>query len=346
MRRAVLGVSLSLALLWSGHAVSQELPAWVKNTTFSGLVFGDAYWVSQNHAPAIDGADGFWIRRVFLTFDQKLSDQWSARLRLEANGKGDFQTSVDLEPFLKDAFIRYTGERHQATLGLQPTPTMEAAEKLWGYRAVEKTLLDLQRFGLTRDTGIAASGSFDAGKKFRYFAMLGNGTGTRDETNEGKRAYLALDLAPSSAWLFEVYGDFEDRPGATDRTTLQVLGGYQGARGRIAVQLAQQKRDLPAGGDETLDAASIFGAVKLTDQLQLLARYDKTFDPNADLARNPFIPLDGTAKANLVILGVDYKALKNLSFIPNIEYAFYEAAGHRPDPDDDLFVRLTFFWQW
>ena len=334
-----------VALLCSVPMAADELPAWVKNTTISALVFGDAYWVSEHHTPAIEGANGFQLRRVFLTFDHKLSDQWSARLRFEANGKGDFTSSVDLEPFVKDAFIRYTGGRHQATLGIQPTPTMEVAEKLWGYRSVEKTLLDLNRFGLTRDTGVAISGSFDAGKKVRYWAMFGNGSGTRDETNEGKRDYFALDLVPSEAWIFELYGDLDQRPGATDRTTLQVVGGYQGARGRFGLQFARQERELASGGDETIDAASVFGSIKLSDKLHLLARYDHTFDPNAEVARNVFIPFDGTSKVNLVVLGLDYKALKNLSLIPNVEYAFYEKAGAGPDPKDDLYVRLTFFWQ-
>ncbi len=322
---------------------AQELPDWLKKTTVSGLVFGDAYWVAGNHDESLEGENGFWLRRVFLTFDQKLSEHLSARLRFEANSVGNFNSSNQIEPFVKEAWVRWNGQRHSAVIGLQPVPTYEVVDRFWGYRPLEKTVLDLQRFGPTRDTGIGVQGKLDAGNHWRYHALVGNGTGAPDENDEGKKSYLALGWFPDDHWQFEVYGAFDNRDGDTNRTTYQVFGGYQGAWGRVGVVAARQKRE--AGRSElVLDVASIFAVSKLSDRMNLVVRYDKMFDPNPDAARIPFFTFDPTAKSNLAILGVDYKIEKALSLIPNVEYVFYDEANGRPAPDDDLFVRLTFFW--
>lgn len=326
------------------QAHSQELPEWLKKTTLSGLVFGDAYWVAGDHNETLEGENGFWIRRVFLTFDQRLSEHLSARLRFEANSVGDFVSSGQIEPFVKEAWVRWSGKSQNLILGLQPVPTYEVVDKAWGYRALEKTALDLQRFGPTRDAGIGASGRLDAANHWRYHALLGNGTGAPNENDEGKKAYLALGYFPSDQWQFEVYGAFDNRPGDTNRTTFQFFLGYQGSWGRVGALAGHQTRD--AGSTRTnLDVASIWGVRKLSDQLNLIVRFDKMFDPNPEAGRIPFFTFDPRAKSSLAIVGVDYKLEKSLSLIPNLEYVFYDEVSGSPALDDDLFVRLTFFWQ-
>ena len=324
---------------------AEELPAWLQKTTVSVLFFGDAYWVSEHHDAAADGASGMWLRRFFFTVDQKLSDTISARLRLEGNSQGNFSSSTDITPFLKDAYLRYTKGRQALTIGLSPTPTFDAVEKNWGYRSVEKTLLDLQRIAGTRDFGISLQGSFDEGKKVRYNAQIGNGAGTRDEVNEGKKASLAVGFYPDGGWVFELYGDVEDRPDSTDRTTYRLFGGIERTWGRVGVEAGRQSRDLAAGGSQDLEFASAWAVFKVSDAWSILLRADRMFDPNPEGNRIPYLPFATNAESTLVLLGADFRVAKGLSLIPNVEFVTYGRAKTGSDPDDDVLVRLTFAYQ-
>ena len=72
----------------------------------------------------------------------------SMRYPLEANDSG-FGGGSKMNPFVKHAYLKWkdgvgSGDLY---LGLSGTPTWAVAEGLWGYRAVEKTVLDLNKIG-------------------------------------------------------------------------------------------------------------------------------------------------------------------------------------------------------
>ena len=50
---------------------------------FSGLAFGDYYWVTDNHIEDIEGENGFWFRRIYFTVDKDLGESFDLRFRLE-----------------------------------------------------------------------------------------------------------------------------------------------------------------------------------------------------------------------------------------------------------------------
>ena len=60
----------------------------------TAYAFGDYYYM-QNHNPAYDGQHGFWLRRVYLTYDRDISDKFKARVRFEMNSIVGRAVSVD-----------------------------------------------------------------------------------------------------------------------------------------------------------------------------------------------------------------------------------------------------------
>ncbi len=309
--------------------------------TITGLVFGDYYWIAGHHNPDIEGRNGFWFRRIYLTLDQQFTKQLEVRLRFEMNSPGDFSSATKLEPFVKDAYLKYRFGHHAVYLGLSPTPTWDVIEKFWGYRPVEKTPLDLQKFGSSRDFGIALKGSLDRSKKWRYHLMIGNGSGVRGETNEGKIFLLSLGFYPDEHVFVEIYGDYDDRPGSSDRYTFQGFLGLKGSWGRVGLHYAHQTRQIEDGDDLQLDIASIFTVLKLSDNVYVFSRYDRVFDPNPDGAKIAYLPFDPTTRSNFIVAGVDFHVVENVRLIPNIEIVFYDQqAGERPDTD--VVPRLTF----
>jgi hypothetical protein len=192
---------------------------------FSAEVFGDVYWVAADHDSSIVDMNGLWFRRINLTYDYKMDDAFSARIRLEAMTPGDFKTKDHMLTFVKDAWIKWTTGNQNVLLGLSPTPTWSLVEDMWGLRAIEKVPAELQRLASSRDMGIAGLGYFDGGKKFGYHAMVANGNAQIGETDAKKKAYLGLRYRPTEAWGIRIYGDYEDRIDSGDRRTIHGFAG-------------------------------------------------------------------------------------------------------------------------
>ena len=322
--------------------IATTTPVWGQGA-FKGYMFGDAYYLASHDDggadDGIEGANGLWFRRIYLTFDWKFSKTWSARMRTEMNSPGDFTSKAKLEPVAKNAYVRWTKGNHHITLGLSGTPTWGVIDPFWGYRSVEKTLLDLQRLGSSSDMGVAFKGSLDQAKKLRYHLMLANGNSNSSETNKGKKVMLALGVFPSDAIVLEGYVDYDELPGENDRVTVQGFFGFQQEAGRIGVQYVFQNRDVEGGERVVLNGLSVFGVVKLSEKVHAFARYDAMLDPNPDAGKIPYLPFDPGFKSNMVLVGIDFVPQEQVHLMPNVEAVFYESDG----PAATILPRLTFY---
>ena len=126
---------LAAALIWAFAAPA----AAASPTVISFEFFPELYSVLGHHDPAIQGHNGFWFRRINITFDNALSSSLSFRFKLEMSSSGDFKTSSLLVPFVKDAFLNCRLKGQDIQVGIISTPTWENVESFWGYRALEKT---------------------------------------------------------------------------------------------------------------------------------------------------------------------------------------------------------------
>lgn len=322
---------------------SQDTPASDPGVRISGYLFGDYYWMAAHHDPSLEDRNGFWIRRTYLTLDKPLSPGFDMRLRLEMNSAGDFTSKSKLNPFIKDAYLRwkFTGN-HQAYLGMSPSATTNAVDRIWGYRSVEKSALDLQKWGSTRDLGVALRGNFDSDRKVRYHFMLGNGSGTGSETDAGKKVQLALSFHPTDTVTAEFYTDYEDRPLEAYRRTFQGFLAFQHDWGRLGLQYAHQTRN--GTPDLELDVFSVWGVWKFAPKASLFARYDRAFDPNPDGAGIAYLPFDPTAKSNFFLGGIDLEVSDDFNLMPNVEVIRYHKREDGTRPATDFVPRVTFFY--
>ena len=309
----------------------------------SGYMFSDFYWVAANHDTSLENRNGFWFRRIYFTYDQGLSKAFSTRLRMEMSSPGDFTTSGKIEPFVKDAYLEWKHEGHKVIFGLSPTPTWDVVEKIWGYRAVEKSPLDLQKFGSSRDFGIAVKGHLDADKRFAYHAMVANGSGTKSETNEEKKALGSFGFHPCSSVTLEFYADWEDR-GDPTRYTLQGFAAYRTDDYRAGVLYARQTETQTGHPDENREVLSLFGVARVSDRVNLLGRFDHNFDPaHAGIS---YLPFDPTAESsNLIVAGIDFEPAHDVHIMPNVETVIYGDVPGGTSPDTDVMPRLTFYYK-
>lgn len=332
---------LAITVLVASASRGEEKPPGIQVT---GYVFGDAYWIATDHDPALEGENGFWIRRGYLTFDHTLSERLAARLRFEVNSPGDFRTSQRLEPFVKDAYLGWKFSEHTLYMGISPSPTWDKLEEVYGYRQVEKTPLDLQRMGDARGFGLALRGILGGARKVDYHVMLDNGAGVASETNEGKKAMLSVGFRPAEAFYVQLYADHDNRPAQTDRGTYQVWGAWQRRTATVGLFYARQVRE-GGGPNLALDLASVFGWVKMGERATFLGRLDRMFDPNPEGDRIPYLPFDPSARSTFVLAGVDFALHPKVNVIPNVETVLYDAPNGGPDPDSDLAARITLFYR-
>ena len=332
---------MSLALNVFGQDKKEEK----SSGKFSGYMFGDYYYFIDNHKPDLKDQRGIWFRRIYFTYDYKINRSFSTRLRLEMSNEFNFEETKTMVPFVKDAWLKYKFSKQAFILGISPTPTFQILEKFWGYRSVEKTPLDLQKMASSRDFGLALKGQLDKSGKFKYHLMFSNGSSNKQEIDKGKSGLLSLAYFPTKEFVVEVYGDYADHDGNTDWYTLQAFLGYNSKTIRSGLMYADQTRQQGSDEDLKMRVASFFLVGAISEQVSLLARIDRNFDPNPKGEKISYVPFDKNSESTFFIIGGDWHPVKGVSFIPNVELVKYDENDNGLTPTTDVIARVTFFWK-
>lgn len=337
-------------LLIIGLSLSGASVAWGNKQKISGYFFGDYYYWSQFHHGGLEEQNGFQYRRVYFTYERDLSTEFSMRFRLEMNGKSfptTRQTTLKLGPFLKHGYLKWkpSGWRTNIYFGISGTPTWRNVEKVWGYRAIAKTTLDLHKMGSSADFGVALQGDIDASSRISYHLMISNGTGTRAEVDKNKKIAFSLAAKPAAGVTLEGYVDLENAADLGKWYILQGFLGYQQERFRLGIQLANQTRQQTDMDTLNILASSVFGAVQLLEKkVWAFARFDRLFDPNPNAKKIPYIPFDSTARSNMILVGLDWAPTEAVHIMPNLIFVFYDKPDNIDKPDETIMPRLTVFF--
>ena len=327
--------------------LSSSSALWGDEGRISGYFFGDYYYVLKSSDAAFEDRNGFQYRRVYFNYDKELSDAFSMRFRLEMNGQSfptARQTSSKIVPFLKNGYLRWKQPKWRTNiyLGISSNPTWQNVEKIWGYRSVAKTVLDLHKMGNGSDFGVALKGDVDKSKKVSYHLIFANGMSTNAEIDNNKKIAFSLAAKPVKGVIVEGYADLEN---AVDRGrwyTLQGFLGYQREQFRLGVQLANQTRQK---NDLNILVGSAFGAAQLLEKkVWAFARFDRLFDPNPFGKRVTYIPFDDTAAPNMILVGLDWAPIEAFHIMPNLVFVFYDEPDNGAKPDATIMPRLTAFF--
>jgi len=332
----------------------------------SGLMYADYFYNIERDTgiaaipnKALSGSkdfNGFQFRRIYFTYDHSITEKFNTRFRLEADQEAN-TSNGKIGVFVKDAYISWNDifKGSNLFIGIHPTPAFEVSESVWGYRSLEKTIMDLRGIVSSRDLGITLKGKIDNGGILNYSLMFGNGSGNIPETDKYKRYYALVHIKPANNFHVSLYGDLRARPnvnysGGADvysfsnhYITTAFFAGYKNesilSGGVEAVffkkqnQLAETVTSTAVKVDD-LDAVgiSLFGSVPISRQLTALARWDY-FDPNFKS------DYKGDSR-NYLIAGIDYSPDKKVSIIPNVLIETYEDSGN--NSDISITARVTF----
>lgn len=313
---------------------------------FSAYIFGDYYYIIKSNTASQEKLNGFWIRRVYLTYDSDISDKIKARARLEMSSDGKFGSSaITITPYVKDAYVTYQFlPLHSLTLGIQESLTWSNIEKFYGYRHLEKTAFDLYKNRSSRDFGLSLKGSFDKNKKFNYGLMFGNNSGEKEEIDKYKEISGRLTFNPNANIMLEVSGDYVKISAVKKSSLLQAFAGYQSDWGRVGLNYGFETIKETGKDDVKFKVFSGFAVGKFSKSVEAILRYDIAGDPQIN-GNDRFFLIQKGFKTNVLITGIGWNIHPKFQIMPNFKLVSYKENASGVKPKDFSQFNVTFYYQ-
>jgi hypothetical protein len=355
----------AIILLFSTNLLlSQEV---VNKGRISGYMFGDYFYnaardtgISSLSNVANGGKkdlNGFQFRRIYFTYDYDISETFTTRFRLEADQVANTKNDK-IGVFVKDAYLKWNNifKGSDLIFGISPTPAFEISEGIWGNRFLEKTIMDLRGIVPSRDLAIALKGKFDNDGIFKYWLMIGNGSGNSPETDKYKRFYGHIQYTPIKQFTATLYVDLKARPNINDPAstsnppatianndlTYALFLGYSEKNAyTLGLEgfLNTRQNEIISGTDtkdKTGMGLSAFASYNFSKELAVVGRYDY-YDPNTD----------SNAKGDLrnwFIFSLNYKPNEKVTISPNVIIETYESLPSGRSINASITPRITFFY--
>ncbi len=312
--------------------------------SFGDLIYkaqGDTLdWGKTEYAGVEKQTVGANLRRLFLGYDYKITDHFTAKVLVEGAAKtttpdGRFSLAIitgylewnDVLPFIPNS---------SAKIGLIPTPLLPFPEKSWGYRSVEKEALDLRGLGKVVDQGASLSGDFNNHKSAGFTLMVSNGTGNKP----GIDKYLEYQGALyKKFWknqiTLEIMGDYTRKNGDLRQAFLRGFFSVERPAWTFGAELAKVYVQEPVSGavtDVNPFAVSVFFSNRLPvlgDNWRSFFRYD-FYNP---VTRYDAEGIYGSPaqhyNEHTFWVGLHYKLKDRINIMPNIIVNHYEGKNDR-----------------
>ncbi len=308
-----------------------------------GQTFVDYSYAAQTADATQKGTNAFEFRRIYLGYDQDISEQFTARVLIQANDE-DTAKSGAMDFSAQEVYLEWKNlvPLSSTYFGLSATPSIALAEKIWGYRSLEKVILDRHGLVAIDDMGAGVKGKFVSDGSIGYALMVGNGEGVKLENDKLKKFYGEFYFAPVKSGVVELYSDYENGPDAQSKLTGKALLGYQvpsvsaGVEGFYrTVHNGAFNSVTPA--DSNLLGGSAYTSFQIVESVRGVLRGDY-YDANV-------LKTTIGLREIFSVVGVDYSPARDVHFIPNALYThrmYKVTPAPGPALVDDITVRLTF----
>ncbi|PJA97601.1 MAG: hypothetical protein CO129_00395 [Ignavibacteriales bacterium CG_4_9_14_3_um_filter_34_10] len=355
---------IAIILFFSSFLSAQEV---INRGRFSGYIFGDYYYnaardnkITSLSNVANGGAkdlNGFQLRRIYFTYDYNISERFATRFRLEADQAANTSNNK-IGVFVKDAYLQWKNifKGSDLIFGLHPTPAFEVSEGIWGNRFLEKTIMDLRGIVSSRDLAVSLKGRVDAVGIFKYWVMIGNGSGNSPETDKYKRFYAHFQYTPIKQFTATLYADLKAHPSIKDpASTTNPPETIANNDLTYALFLGYKEKDAYTFGletfltsrqngiiietnteDKTGIGISTFASYNFSKEIAVVGRYDY-YDPNSDSEVK-------SDSRNYFIFGLNFKPDEKVTISPNVIIETYESIPNQRSIDSSVTPRITFFY--
>jgi len=256
--------------------------------------------------------NSFNMSRAYFAFSKQVNDDVSYKFQTDIGSAGP----TDYTVYLKDASLSWKSGIGKFVFGLQGMNMFKVQEDTWGYRFIEKSAMDLNKYSSSADMGIGWENSFGP---ITPSIMLTNGVGYKKLEDDGyKKLSMRLLYGPAKlkkgfnagAVLSTESKDYLDNMGATQTGNTMVLGGFAAVaagplRAGGEINMLTKKFDT----DVTGNLISVYANYDLNETLSGFGRFD-VVEPDADTED------DGH---NYMIFGAAYHPGKVFYMAPNVK---------------------------
>ena len=309
-----------------------------ETSQIKGYMFGDYFFNVANHDKVEENFNGFQFRRIYFTFENQLNDNMKVRLRLES--ETDKTTSSGLiSPYVKDAYLEWANILlyHKVVIGLSSPPTWELSEAKWGYRSIEKTIMDIRKIRSSREMGLGLKGAIDLNGKYNHHFMIGNGKGYKGSEDDKYKLFMySFWFVPTEGLTLQLYADYQRKTLSLDKVNDIVYKGflaYENPQFSMGVEGFQQSLKNDAVDSKNMGISLFASAIPMPgSKFKVFGRFDY-WDPDTDSDND---------EENFIIGGLDFIPAGNVHVMPNIVVRTYA----QEEKDSDISARVTFFYKW
>ncbi len=285
------------------------IQAYSQNVTLSGLIYADYEYLISTPDDEAKDENAFGYRRVYLTVDSKISDKFSTRVRFEAND-GSTTSQGNPAPFIKDLYIKWKdafAKGHSLTFGVSSPPSFTVAEKVWGFRSLEKTILDRNKIVSSRDMGIVARGPITTSGSVKYGVMLSNNESVRAENDKNKRVYGQLEFYPGKVLVATLGSDFATFSGGGQRLNSNLFVGARTDGFTAGVEGYRSSTAFEENiSDEVEYGVALFARATISKTVEVVGRVDRVTNNDTDITES------------FALAGFSIKPDPHVRIIPNI----------------------------
>jgi len=363
------------------------------NVQYRGVAPGSANGSGTNGSNPNGQQDAFQIRRAYLNFDYDISRQFSAHATLadeagpndgsslsNANGNLGFPgTNLDAggsnTVYVKYFYLKWENifKGSNLLIGQQATPSFATAystEPLWGYRSIERTIMDIHNNDASSDMGVSLQGRLwhqdveENPALIGYQIQVGNGNSAKPETDRFKkyRATLYTSFMQQKITV-GVYGDYNPiqlYPYQISTTTMKVYADFKSDWFRIGAEMFMQtnkngdifrpsltdttKKNDTADGVQS--GISVFLSGKICSKLNYFARYDM-YNPDTKFSGSNLYKSSATGgnmntttfyTQTFITAGLDWAVNPRVHIMPNIWYNQYQVTSGLTDTKGNAYT--------
>ena len=273
-----------------------------------------------------DDSTAFNFQRQYFSYAIEISDNIKFNVVFDV-GRTNIQDEEDarLVAFLKKAQIDYNTSIGKVSIGLIGMNTYNIQEKNWGYRFIEKSAIDKNKFSSTTDLGFSFSKSLIDNLNMNLQVVNGEGYSAPQENKYHKisfnTTYGEAKLNNNEGYNAGIVYSTE----ATDNdpiNMISIFGGFSEKGVRIGAEYDQLGQ-----GDAEENIISISANYAIRESLDAYIRYD-LYDPDANYTYKQETYVEGDDKdklsSNYIIAGILFNCGNGLSAAPNIRITSVE----------------------
>ena len=305
MRKQILTAAVMAACAGISFAALAD-----ESTTVGGKAYIDFTNIDSKTSGIKDDASGlgFDLTRFYLSVGHSFDDMWSANLTTDVNAYNSSTKATTL--YVKKAYLQAKlSDAAVLRVGSADMPWIPYVEDAYGFRYVEKTLIDRLGFGTSADWGLHAGGKLmDGMLNYAVSAVNGNGyknpsrsKGLDFEGRVGVMPVKGLNLAVGF-YNGKKGQDVQTATGLNTASRMDVLAAYSYDMFNVGAEYFSSENNSPATKDKA-DGYSVFASVKPAEKVAVFVRYDDA---------KPNKTTNSSLKDTYYNAGVAYEARKNV----------------------------------